>query len=131
MNAPMVQPMPDGDPFAHLSDAERRLVMRAPVDILADLRRVGRTPFRVHLADLSRTGCRAETVIKTLAGDRIWLTIPGFSALEAIIRWSNPRGFGAQWVSALHPSVFEHICKLYPALSLPTDRAPGEDHRFD
>ena len=88
--------------------------MRAPVAIEADLRKPGRTAFKILVRDLSRTGCRAETLTKTLVGDHVWLSLPGFAALEGQIRWVTSRGFGAAWVNPIHASVFEHICRQYP-----------------
>ena len=103
-------PPPPGNP------ADRRIAERAPVAIEADLRRPGRTSFKIALRDLSRTGCRAETVMKTVVGDRIWITLPGFAALMGIIRWRNARGFGCEWEAPIHPSVFDHIRAKYPDL---------------
>lgn len=95
---------------------DRRIAMRAPVAIEADLRKPGRTPFKIEVRDLSRTGCRAETVSRTVQGDRIWLALPGFAPIEGIIRWSTPQGFGCQWVRPIHLSVFDHIRKAHPDL---------------
>lgn len=99
-------------PFA--SPADRRIAMRAPVAIDADLRKPGRTAFKVLVRDLSRTGCRAETLTKTYEGDRVWLSLPGFAPIEGIIRWSNSRGFGLEWAAPIHSSVFDHIRQHHP-----------------
>lgn len=94
----------------------RRNAQRAPVAIEADLRRTGRTPFKIVVRDLSQTGCRAETLTKTYTGDRIWLTLPSFAPIEGIIRWVTPHGFGCEWVAPIHESVFDHIRIRYPDL---------------
>lgn len=96
---------------------ERRETGREPVLIAADLRRPGRTPFRTRIRDLSQTGCRCETLSRMQQGDRIWLTLPGFAPLEAVIRWSTPMGFGCEWIKPIHPSVFDHIRKSYPDIT--------------
>ena len=106
--------MPDFPPHLQSDDSNRRGGERAGVTIEADIRKMGRTPFRVFVRDLSQTGCRAETLTKTIPGDRIWLSLPGFQPIEATIRWSNSRGCGIQWNSPLHPSVFDHIRMRYP-----------------
>lgn len=106
--------MPDFPARLQSDSAERRDGTRAGVTIEADIRKTGRTPFKVYVRDLSMTGCRAETLTKTIPGDRIWLTLPGFNAIEATIRWSNSRGCGIQWAMPLHPSVFDHIRQRYP-----------------
>lgn len=99
-----------------LSPSDRRIAERAPVAIEADLRKPGRTSFKVYVRDLSQTGCRAETLTKTYDGDRVWLTLPGFAPIEGVIRWSNSRGFGLEWAAPLHGSVFDHIRQRYPDL---------------
>lgn len=102
-------------PFQVTPD-DRRYALRAPVSIDAELRRAGRTPFGVVIRDLSRTGCRAETLSRVIEGDRVWITLPGFNALEGIIRWSTVRGFGCEWQSTIHASVFDHIRARYPQI---------------
>ncbi|MEQ1510810.1 MAG: PilZ domain-containing protein [Sphingopyxis sp.] len=95
---------------------DRREKDRAIVAIKADLRRVGRISFKILVTDLSRTGCRADTLSKINAEERIWITLPGFTSIEAVIRWVKPGQFGAQWNAPLHESVFDHIRKRYPGL---------------
>lgn len=94
----------------------RRAKDRAIVAIEADLRRSGRVSFKIMVTDLSRTGCRAETLSKLYVHDRIWVTLPGFTPIEAVIRWVKPTEFGAQWSAPLHESIFDHIRKRYPGL---------------
>lgn len=105
--------MVKGPPSSH---DNRRNAQRASVAIEADLRKTGRTPFKISVRDLSQTGCRAETLTKTHVGDRIWLTLPSFAPIEGIIRWVTPHGFGCQWAAPIHASVFEHIRSRFPDL---------------
>ncbi|MEK6542720.1 MAG: pilus assembly protein PilZ [Pseudomonadota bacterium] len=93
---------------------ERRDTGRAHVAIEADLRKVGRTSFKVLVTDLSRTGCHADTLSKTYVDDRVWITLPGFAPIEATIRRSDHSGFGAEWHSPMHESVFDHIKVRFP-----------------
>jgi hypothetical protein len=109
----MAEPLP----FRGPQTSDRRESDREAVLIEADLRRPGRTPFRTRIRDMSPTGCRCETLSRTQAGDRIWLTLPGFAAMEAVIRWSTPTSFGCEWRLPIHPSVFEHIRKSYPDIT--------------
>ena len=95
-------------------NGERRVADRAPVAIEADLRRPGRTSFRVLLRDLSRTGCKAETLSRVTLEERVWITIPGFSAIDGVIRWVKRDCFGIEWEGRIHPAVFEHIRKHFP-----------------
>lgn len=100
--------------FPSSNTNQRKDNQRAGVSIESDLRRAGRTAFKVQVADLSRTGCRVDTLSKLTEGDRIWITIPGFTALEGIIRWATPRGAGVQWANEIHPSIFDHLRARYP-----------------
>lgn len=103
----------DPPPFSSTPN-EHRGANRAAVAIEADLRKVGRTAFKVLVTDLSQTGCRAETLSKTYVDDRVWITLPGFAPIEAIIRRADHRGFGAEWHAPLHPSIFDHIRARFP-----------------
>lgn len=97
-----------------MSYDDRRNAQRSHVRITADLRRPGRTAFRVTVTDLSQTGCRCETTGKVVNGDIIWITLPGFSSIEGTVRWVTPHGFGCAWNSPMHISVFQHISEKYP-----------------
>lgn len=96
--------------------AERRVAHRAPVSIDAWLRKRGQTGFKVLIRDLSRTGCRGETLSRMNAGERVWVALPDFAPIEGAVKWVNQRGFGIHWDSPMHNSVFEHIRKRYPEL---------------
>lgn len=96
--------------------SERRDNFRAPVAIEAELRRPGRTPFKITVTDLSRTGCRCDTLSKTQEGEKVMLAMPGLAPIPGIIRWANTRGFGLEWDHPMHAAVFDHICKQYPSL---------------
>ena len=98
------------------TSGERRISLRAPVSIEADLRQAGRTAFKVLVRDLSRTGCRAETLSKTNVGNRVWVTLPGFAPVEGEIVWANKSGFAVHWRAALHASVFDHIRQRFPEM---------------
>lgn len=94
---------------------DRRINERAAIDITVDFRRAGRTPFKVNLADLSRTGCHAETVSKVPTGDQIWITLPGLAPLQGVVRWSSPQGFGVQWAAPIHESIFDDFLQRHPS----------------
>ncbi len=92
----------------------RRSADRKAVRVTADFRRTGRTPFRVHVRDLSASGCRCETVSKVYDGDVVWITIPGLAPISGTIRWVSTREFGVQWSHPLHISVLDHVAKQHP-----------------
>jgi hypothetical protein len=92
----------------------RRRARRKAVRVTADFRKVGRTPFRVVVVDLSQSGCHCETTSKVQVGDTVWIGLEGLSPIEGVIRWADPFGFGCEWQHPMHISVFEHICRLHP-----------------
>ncbi len=98
------------------SDVNRRRRARNPVQVTADFRKIGRTPFRVRVTDLSQSGCRCESTAKVYVGDCVWIGVEGLAPVEAIIRWANPFGFGCEWAHPMHVSVLDHICQLHPEL---------------
>lgn len=102
----------DDDDAAYFRSEER-----APVAIEATFRKSGKTSYQIILTDFSRTGSRVKSLSRTHVGDRIWLTLPGFQAIEGSIRWTNRHGFGVQWDATIHHAVFEHIREKYPDLS--------------
>lgn len=104
------------DLFRPSSNDNRRRASRAEVAVEASLRKPSEKPFKVRIRDISQTGCRAETVTRTREGDRVWLTIPGFAAIEGVIRWSDHKGFGCEWVSPLHASVYDHVRARFPGM---------------
>lgn len=99
-----------------VADVNRRRQQRNAVRVMADFRKPGRTPFRVTVIDLSVSGCRCDTTAKTIVGDQIWISIEGFAPIEAVIRWADHRGFGAEWMQPMHVSVCEHIGRTHPSL---------------
>jgi hypothetical protein len=94
----------------------RRRATRNAVSVTADFRKMGRTPFRVKVVDLSQTGCHIETTSRVTAGDTVWISLKGIEAIEAVIRWETPFGFGCEWAHPMHVSVFDHICQKHPAI---------------
>jgi hypothetical protein len=101
---------------AEPGSVNRRRRSRSPVRVMADFRKPGRTPFRVVVTDLSETGCRCDTTSRINIGDKVWISIEGFAAVEAYVRWADHRGFGAEWLQPMHVSVFDHICRMHPGL---------------
>lgn len=98
------------------TNVERRVAQRAPVSIEGWLRKPGQTGFKVLLRDLSRTGCRGETLSRMIPGERVWVALPDFAPIEGTVKWSKGRGFGIHWDAPMHNSVFEHIRLRYPEL---------------
>jgi hypothetical protein len=69
----------------------------------------------VVFSDLSLEGCRIEAVYMTLTvGQRVVLKPEGLEGLNAVVSWSSGPSAGLKFDRPLHPSVFDHLCKLHP-----------------
>jgi hypothetical protein len=101
--------MPTNSWLVKSANDEARRAERLGVVIKAGLREHGTTKFEVKVTDLSVTGFRCETSFTLNPGTRVWLTIPGFGGLEAIVAWRNKFLYGFRFESALHPAVWQHI----------------------
>ena len=95
---------------------EGRRALRKQVIIAAHLREHGGSRLDVEVHDLSRTGFRIDCVYNVAEGARVYLTLPSFSAMEAIVAWRDKSGFGCKFVQPLHPAVFDMIARRHPGL---------------
>jgi hypothetical protein len=93
-----------------------RAADRKPVIIAAHLREFGGTRMDVDVHDLSRTGFRTDCIYNVPVGARVYLTLPTFSAMEAVVAWRDKSGFGCKFVQPLHPAVFDMIARRHPGL---------------
>ena len=98
------------------STLEGRRALRKLVIIPAHLREMGGAPLEIEVQDLSRTGFRIDCVYNIAEGTRVYLTLPTFSAMEAIVAWREKSGFGCKFVQPLHPAVFDMIARRHPGL---------------
>jgi hypothetical protein len=95
---------------------DARAAARRPVVIKAQLREFGGSRMDVDVHDLSRTGFRTDCIYNLAVGARVYLTIPSFTAFEAIVTWRKLSGFGCAFVQPLHPAVFDMIARRHPGL---------------
>lgn len=86
-----------------------RRAQRLDVQMKASLRETGCTKFNVDVLDMSVSGFRFETAYSIAPSTRVWLTIPGLSALEAVVAWQDRFRYGCYFVNPLHIAVFDHI----------------------
>jgi hypothetical protein len=93
-----------------------RIAERKPVVIAAQLREFGGTRMDVDVHDLSRTGFRTDCIYNVPVGARVFLALPTFSAMEAVVAWRDKTGFGCKFVQPLHPAVFDMIARRHPGL---------------
>jgi PilZ domain len=94
----------------------QRRASRNSVRIIADLLISAGPRFKVAVLDLSQTGFRIETGNYIPADSAIYLTIPSFQSLKARIAWNDRNCYGCEFVTALHPSIFDHIAQKHPSL---------------
>jgi PilZ domain len=84
--------------------------MRLDVRFNACLREPGSAQkFEVDVIDLSMTGFRFETSFTIRPGSKVFVTIPGMSALEATVHWARGYIYGAQFERPLYAAVFDLI----------------------
>jgi PilZ domain len=90
--------------------SEHRRTMRLDVCFNACLREPGSSQkFEVDVIDLSMTGFRFETSFTIRPGNKVFVTIPGMSTLEATVHWSRGFIYGAQFEQPLYAAVFDLI----------------------
>jgi hypothetical protein len=99
-----------------LAPDDRRVTGGSGVAIAATMRKQGQKSEAIMLHDLSETGCQADSMAKLHIGDRIWISCPGLAPMMGSVEWRTPHGFGCEWSTPLHPSVFDHICQRFPEL---------------
>jgi hypothetical protein len=86
-----------------------RKAKRERIKARARFREVGSNPYEVEIEDLSATGFRMASYAKPRIGTRIWISLPGLQALEAVVRRSEGTSHGCEFINPLHPSVAEHM----------------------
>lgn len=91
------------------ANSDARSTGRANVGIKAKLREMGGKAHEVEVEDLSVTGFRVDSIYNVAVGGRVFLTIPGFAALESIVAWKDKSGYGCRFARPLHASVFDTI----------------------
>ena len=93
-----------------MSDADQpRRTDRVPIGAEISMRRSFDTRYRVQLLDFSPQGCRIELVERVRVGDRLWISLPGIETVEAITCWVDDFVAGVEFVTPLHPSVFDML----------------------
>lgn len=88
---------------------ENRRSQRARVAFSAQLREAGGVRVDASMCDLSETGFRADCAFPIAIGQRVFLTIPTFAPMEAVVAWRSGCEYGCQFLRPLHPAVFATI----------------------
>lgn len=97
----------------HSGTGRPRDAQRLDVQLHASLRETGCSKFGIDVLDISVTGCRLETSFRLDPGTRVWVTIPGLSALEAEVAWRKGYTYGCRFLFPLHIAVLDHIVRRY------------------
>lgn len=92
-----------------VTSARNRKEMRRAVHMTAQLRERGSPRFEVEIMDLSIGGFRGQTGLTLWPGTRVWITLPGLAALEAVVAWRDRYRFGCAFAGTLHPAVLDHL----------------------
>jgi PilZ domain len=93
---------------------------RGGVEIYADVREHGAGKHKVYIIDLSCSGFRIRSSTHIRADHAIFLTIPGYAALEARICWHEGDQYGCEFVNRLHAAIYDHIVNRFPSLGKPS-----------
>lgn len=106
-----------GASFLRYEDAaqEDRSAPRVKLKIPAQMRPSGSPAFAVIVRDLSLSGVACEALTGMSAGTRVWLTLPGLSALQAKIVWNDGTMVGCEFDNLLNLAVMENVLARFPA----------------
>jgi hypothetical protein len=106
-----------GQNYLRYEDAaqEDRSAPRVKLQIPAMMRPSGSPGFSVIVKDLSLSGVACEAITGMSAGTRVWLTLPGLTALQAKIVWNDGTIVGCEFDSLLNKAVHENILARFPA----------------
>ncbi len=105
-----------GQSYLRYEDAaqEDRSAPRVKLNIPASMRPSGSPGFAVIVKDLSLSGVACEALTSMSVGTRVWLTLPGLSALPAKIVWNDGTIVGCEFESLLNKAVQENILARFP-----------------
>lgn len=92
---------------------DARTTERRRVCLRALVREAGSTRIDIDLVDLSATGFKFESFYAFAVGARVFLTIPSWEPLEAVVAWRGTTSYGCRFLSPLHPAVFATIAARF------------------
>ena len=89
--------------------AERRRASRIELESEILVRRIGGFNFNVALKDISTGGCRVELLEPGEVGDPVVTRLPRLEPLGARVCWAEGTTTGVQFLSNIHPAVFDML----------------------
>ena len=80
------------------------------LDIAADigLREFGTTGVEARLINLSSRGFMAETRAIAKVGSRVWVTLPGGTRANALVKWASGGRLGGEFAAPIDPLPIFH-----------------------
>ncbi len=102
--------------FMRYEDAaqEDRCAPRIKLRIPASMRPSGSPGFAILVKDLSISGIACEALTGMKGGTRVWITLPGLSALQAKIVWNDGTMVGCEFDNLLNAAVLDNILARFP-----------------
>ena len=79
------------------------------------MRRIGGFNFQVALNNLSPGGCSVELVEEAEAGEAAIARFPQLEPLGSRICWTRGRTTGLEFLTPIHPAVFDLVVSRLPA----------------
>ena len=79
---------------------------RLSLDGELTVRQAARRARSIPANDLSRFGCCVDFEEQPFEGERVWVTLPGLTALEARVKWKEGLRAGLEFAHPVHESVF-------------------------
>lgn len=95
-----------GDP---VNSAERRRCRRTSLTSDVMIRRVGGFNLTLQMRDISTGGCKVDLVDPYEVGDPAITRLPQLEPLGSRICWVNGAAAGVQFLTTLHPAVFNAL----------------------
>ena len=81
-------------------------------DADAAIRELGRTGAEARLVNLSAEGFMARTDAAIAPGSRVWLTLPGFGRINALVVWAKDGKLGGRFAEPIDPLAAFHAAGL-------------------
>lgn len=92
--------------------AERRGVLRHPVQVAGIISCSAGPAITVTLTDISEHGCQIERSADLPKGATIGLSFAGFAPVDATVVWSSPRAHGLHFDQPLHHALVERVVQV-------------------
>lgn len=115
--------------FSRSSDfVEQRRARRAAVVLDCSVRERSRSALKGEVRDLSPLGCRIESPTMALAGNQLWVRLPGLESTIGTVIWSDGHSAGVMFDQPLHPAVAVQYMPDVAAMTAANDSYDAPDN---